>query len=71
MSGCGIWRVATSTMRDLDQWDSSKVRLVAIQNRTEPDSHTMGTWLRYAVDRIVVELPNLKPATEILYKLGY
>ena len=34
MSGCGIWRVAPSTMRDPNCWNPSMVRLVAIQNRT-------------------------------------
>jgi hypothetical protein len=71
MSGCGIWRVAPSTMFDPDLWNPSMVRLVAIQNRTRHDSHTIGTWFRYVVDRIVVALPNLKLATEIEYKPGY
>ena len=71
MSGCGIWRVAPITMKTPDVWEPSNVRLVAIQNRAQPDSHTMGTWLKYIVDRIVDELPELKPATEIEYKSGY
>ncbi len=71
MSGCGIWRVAPNTMRDPDSWEPSKVRLVAIQNRTQPDSHTIGTWLKYVVDRIIDDLPHLKPATEIQYPPGY
>lgn len=71
MSGCGIWRVAPSTMTDPNSWNPSMVRLAAIQNRTQHGSHTIGTWLKYVVDRIVDELPNLKPATEIEYKRGY
>ncbi len=71
MSGCGIWRVAPSNMRDANSWDPSMVRLVAVQNRTREGSHTMATWLKYVVDRIIDELPGLKPATEIEYKSGY
>jgi hypothetical protein len=71
MSGCGIWRVAPSTMREPDFWEHAKVRLVAIQNRTQPDSHTIGTWLKCVVDRILDDLPYLKPATEIQYQPGY
>ena len=71
MSGCGIWRVASSNMRDPNSWSPSMVRLVAIQNRTREGSHTIGTWLRYTVDRIVDEVPSLKPATKIEYKRGY
>lgn len=75
MSGCGIWRVASSTMRDPDCWDASMVRLVAIQNRIQDAGrrgrYTIGTWVRYVVDRIVDELPNLRPATLIAYKPGY
>lgn len=71
MSGCGIWRVAPSSMRDADSWESSKVRLVAIQNRTQHGSHTIGTWLRHVVDRILDDLPHLRPATHIRYEPGY
>jgi hypothetical protein len=58
-------------MRDPDAWNPSMVRLVAIQNRTQHGSHTIGTWLRYMVDRIVHDMPHLKPATEIQYQPGY
>jgi hypothetical protein len=72
MSGCGIWRVAsTAAMQDPDSWNPSMVRLVAIQNRTQLDAHTVGTWFKHVLDLITSELPHLKPATEIQHTVGY
>lgn len=71
MSGCGIWRIASGTMSDPDSWNPSMVRLVAIQNRTGHGSHTIGTWIKHVVDRIIADCPNLKAATDIIYPTGY
>lgn len=71
MSGCGIWRVASHETTDAKSWDSSKVRLVAIQNRTQADSHTIGTWIKHLVERVIDDFPHLRPATEIAYQPGY
>lgn len=69
MSGCGIWRVAPSTMVNPDSWDPSMVRLAAIQNRCQSD--LIGTWVKHAVDRIIADVPSLKSAIEIEYPPGY
>jgi hypothetical protein len=71
MSGCGIWRVAPAGLGDPAVWNPSMVRLAAIQNRTKHGGHTIGTWIKHVVDRIVADCPHLAPAVSIAYPPGY
>jgi hypothetical protein len=72
MSGCGIWRVASfDAIRHPDLWNPAMARLVAIQNRAQSNNHTVGTWFKHVIDRIVADVPGARSATELVHPAGY
>jgi hypothetical protein len=71
MSGCGIWRITAPMPFDFDAWVSHKIRLVGIQHSAKRNCFMRGSWISYAIGRIVLARPDLRTATKIQYPKGY
>jgi len=67
ISGCGIWRV----MDQIEgQFSVVQPRLVALQHRwvmSESQEYLQGTWIRYALKRIIDDDPALEHSMRLVY----
>jgi hypothetical protein len=67
VSGCGIWRV-TGLHGSFDNWRPDQCKLVAIQHRYyEKPGYLHTTWIRYGINRIFDDYPELRSAATIIY----
>jgi hypothetical protein len=72
ISGCGIWRLINYSAAQIDGWNPSKIRLVAIQHRWfERSKYIQGTWITYVLRLIWDKYPSLREAMKLTYPKGY
>jgi hypothetical protein len=65
MSGCGIWRLVKAGT-DSRAWKLDDVKLVAIEHTLKTGQHVLvGTRIRYALQLIYRNHPDLRPAMEL------
>jgi hypothetical protein len=70
MSGCGIWKIIPDGLA-LSDWNPEHMRLVGIQHRCKHDEYILGTQIRWVLDRLCKEYPEIESALEISYRKGY
>ena len=69
ISGCGVWRVCELSARGLESWSPDDVSLVAIQHRwSGHGKYIMATRIRFMLDFILKNYPELRPAMSLLYR---
>jgi hypothetical protein len=68
ISGCGIWRVAN--LDGIAHCSAKRLRLVGLQHRWVRDDHAkyiQGTWIKYALQLILDNYPNLQGPMNLVY----
>ncbi len=72
MSGCGLWRIANYSRKEIVAWSADKIRLVALQHRWfKQRQYIQGTWIAYALGLIRDTHPSLREAMKLSYPRGY
>ena len=70
ISGCGIWQVGDIIENEVKPRDEESVTLVGIQHRWFPDlDYIQGTKIRFALDFIIENYPELRAAMNIVYPM--
>lgn len=70
ISGCGIWRVVNWKRDDPSSLRTDQLQLVAIQHRYYEDyNYVHSTWIRFAVQQIYNNYPEMRNAMSLVYPL--
>ena len=73
MSGCGLWRIANYSRKEMVAWSEiDKIRLVALQHRWfKQRQYIQGTWIAYALGLMRDTHRSLREAMKLSYPRGY